>query len=331
MNKIIIFSVLLVNFAFANTTKCDEDSFEQVNITTFSGSHMNLKYQYCPYFKIEPIDYMGYQLLTIKVDNQLYTYKNNVSDNGYSSREMFYSKLGVFGIAEANTGNSPLTITYLTIKDNKLFLLGKITFERRMGNIIGEPYIENRSDETNKIIDNMFLLNKKNILGEYPLNFYESLLFIFADKFKQNISKYEINKLLIKLSEYPDLSNFYRQKIFFKDHSLCTYNKNLIEMDAFGCQIGNKQLSICYNYFDKGDLIYRYGNKNKIELELRKEISDQKVSINPLVFKKNIWHYEVNTSLDNAGILIKKNGKNITFLKCENDSAEPLIFDPIWD
>ncbi|WP_176700232.1 hypothetical protein, partial [Gilliamella sp. App2-1] len=112
---------------------------------------------------------------------------------------------------------------------------------------------------------------------------------------------------------------------------LCTYNKNLIEMDAFGCQIGNKQLSICYNYFDKGDLIYRYGNKNKIELELRKEISDQKVLINSLVFKKNIWHYEVNTSLENAGVLIKKNGKNIKFLKCENDSAEPLIFDPIWD
>ncbi|WP_237399246.1 hypothetical protein, partial [Gilliamella sp. Pas-s27] len=98
MKKIIIFSVLLANFAFANTTKCDEDSFEEVNVTTFSGSHINLKYQYCSYSKTEPINYIGYQLLTIKVDNQLYTYKNNVSDNEYSSRKMFYSKLGVFGV-----------------------------------------------------------------------------------------------------------------------------------------------------------------------------------------------------------------------------------------
>lgn len=331
MKKIIIIFILSMNFAFANTTKCDKDSVKKINITTFSGDNMNLLYQYCPYNNEESKDYDGYQLLTINVDNNSFTYTNNVIGNEYFGGEMFYSKLGIFGLIESNTGNSPLTITYLNIKDNNLILLGKITFERRMGNIIGEPIIENISNETIRIIDNIFVLNKKNILGEYFLNYYESFLFILADQFKQNLSKHEINRLLAKLANYQDLNNFYRQKIFFKDRSLCTYNEDLIEMDAFGCQIGNKQLSICYDYFNKSDLIYRFGNKNKIELELRKEISDHKVSINPLVFKKNIWHYEVNTYSDNAGILIKKNNENITFLKCENESVEPYILNPIWN
>ncbi|MCX8711352.1 hypothetical protein J3U57_02300 [Gilliamella sp. B3464] len=331
MKKIIIIFILSINFAFANTTKCDKDSVKKINITTFSGDNMNLLYQYCRYNNEESKNYDGYQLLTINVDNNSFTYTNNVIGNEYFGGEMFYSKLGIFGLIESNTGNSPLTITYLNIKDNNLILLGKITFERRMGNIIGEPIIENISNETIRIIDNIFVLNKKNILGEYFLNYYESFLFILADQFKQNLSKHDINRLLDKLANYPDLNNFYRQKIFFKDRSLCTYNENLIEMDAFGCQIGNKQLSICYNYFNRSDLIYRFGNKNKIELELRKEISDHKVSINPLVFKKNIWHYEVNTYPDNAGILIKKNNENITFLKCENESVEPYILNPIWN
>lgn len=331
MKKIIIIFILSMNFAFANTTKCDKDSVKKINITTFFGDNMNLLYQYCPYNNEESKNYDGYQLLTINVDNNSFTYTNNVIGNEYFGGEMFYSKLGIFGLIESNTGNSPLTITYLNIKDNNLILLGKITFERRMGNIIGEPIIENISNETIRIIDNIFVLNKKNILGEYFLNYYESFLFILADQFKQNLSKHEINRLLAKLANYQDLNNFYRQKIFFKDRSLCTYNENLIEMDAFGCQIGNKQLSICYDYFNKSDLIYRFGNKNKIELELRKEISDHKVSINPLVFKKNIWHYEVNTYPDNAGILIKKNNENITFLKCENESVEPYILNPIWN
>jgi hypothetical protein len=330
MKKIIIYFSLFINCAFAHNTECIRDDYEERRIETFAGSSIDLKYEYCKYPTNELMRFDGYQLLNIKMNNQFYTYSNKVSGNGYFGGKMFYSQLGVFGFIEATTGNSPLTITYLTLIDDTLVLLGKVTFQQQMGNIIGDPYIEDKNNRTNELIKKILVANKQYIFGEYAMNYYESLLFILLDKIEQHITKNEIKKWLSRLLVYPDIVNYYRQKLFFKNSSLCTYNEKTIEMDAFGCQINNKQLSICYNFFNKSDLLYRYGSRNKIELELNKEINKGEILTTPLIFNKDIWQYEVNTDSTNAGILVKKNGKRIAFLKCDNDTIEPFLFSPIW-
>lgn len=73
-------------------------------------------------------------------------------------------------------------MTQLTLIDNALVLLGKVIFQQQMGRIIGDPYIENKNNNTNELIKNMSRANKQYIFGEQAINYYKSLLFILFDK-----------------------------------------------------------------------------------------------------------------------------------------------------
>ncbi|WP_392561735.1 hypothetical protein RHO12_11525 [Orbus sturtevantii] len=329
-----LLSFLLLFFiafnSMPNANQCFEVENKEVKEILFQGTHVSFQYKYCEYDRNDTMTFEGKQSLDIKMNGQVYTYSNDVSGIGNFGGSMFFSTLGVFGLVDNTTGNSPISILYLTIVENKLVVLGQLTFEQNMGNIIGEPYIESRSDVTNFWVKKLLQSNQEYILGSPRLSFYEGLLFVLSDNLYKDMTMREFEKLSAKLSEYPDLINFYRQKIFFKNNSLCSYNENIIEMDAFGCKINNKQLSICYNYFDSGNLIYRYGDKDKIELELSREIQNDDLSTDTFIFQKNKWQYQVNTNPLAAGILIKNDGKTISFLKCNNNTIETLIFDPIW-
>jgi len=330
MIKSIISVSLLIFSIFANANPCIEKITKEIEDVLFQGTRVDFQYKYCEYSRNDPMTFEGKQSINIKINGQMYTYSDDVSGIGNFGGSMFFSTLGVFGLVDTTTGNSPISISYLTLIENKLVLLGQLTFEQNMGNIVGEPYIKSKNNVTNFWMKKLLQSNEEYIFGSNPLNFYEGLLFILSDNINKDMTINEFGKLSSKLLEYPDLINFYRQKIFFKNKSLCSYDENLIEMDAFGCKINNKQLSICYNYFDSGDLTYRYGNQSNIELELNREIQDGDMSADLFIFENNEWQYQVNTVPLDSGILIKKNGNIISFLKCDNDTIEPLIFNPIW-
>lgn len=336
MKKIVILLMLfLFSFSlFADERECRDDPSvsKDVKHILFQNKISDLQYKYCEYMKnnTDAPFFEGKQTIIFKFNNQLYHYSNDVAGIGFFGGKVFFSELGIFGLVDSTTGNEPITISYLTIIDNELVLLGKITFDQKMGNIIGEPNIENKNIKANNFVQKILQSNNKAILDNHPLNIYEGLLFILLDDIKQNISINDFNHLSYNLLKYPDLINFYRQKVFFNNKSLCTYDNDLIEMEAFGCQIGNERLSICYNYFDKGNLVYRYGNKDKIELELSKKINSIDLINDTFIFENGQWEYQVETKLPEAGIVIKNKGQQVSSLKCLNNTVEPLILNPIW-
>lgn len=326
----LLFLFIITFNSIANANQCIEVVNKEIKSILFQKADADFQYKYCEYPRNDLMTFEGRQSVNIKIDGKIYSYSDDVGGVGNFGGSMFFSTLGVFGLVSTTTGNSPISILYLTIIENKLVLLGQLTFEQNMGNIVGEPYIEGKSDITNFWIKKLLQSNQEYIYGSPALSFYEGLLFILSDDLDKDMTIGEFAKLSSKLSEYPDLINFYRQKIFFKNNSLCSYNENITEMDAFGCKVNNKQLSICYNYFDSGSLIYRYGDKSNLELELSREIQDDDISANSFIFQKNKWQYQVNTDPLDAGILIKNNGKTVSFLKCDKNTIEPLIFAPIW-
>lgn len=330
MIKTVFFVVSLFYSTISYCEPCIVVDSKESNNILFQEKLINFNYEYCEYIRHDLMSFDGKQSIVIHFNGETYSYTNNVSGLGNFGGEMFISDLGILGFIDTTTGNLPISILYLTILDNKLVTLGKITFDQNMGNIIGSPYIEDKNDITNLFIKKILHSKNEYIFGPHPLNFYEGALFALADDIDKDMTASEFGQLSYKLSERPDLINFYRQKIFFKNKSLCLYNEKVIEMDAFGCKVNNKQLSVCYNYFDTGDLIYRYGTVGNIELELTKKIQDINEETHSFIFDKNQWQYEIHTEPQNSGILLKKNGKTVSFLKCNNDSIEPLIFSPIW-
>lgn len=330
MRVIILFFLFAIcGFTNANPVihngKCNNNSYLSTLDKVFKGDNIRLNYEYCEYPRNNSSFFEGFQSIKFEINGQIYIYSDNINGDGYFGGEMFYSELGVFGIVERFTGNLPITITYLSFLDNNLTLLGKITFEQEMGNIIGNPIIDSENNNTDVFIKKILLSNKEYFLGEGTLNFYEAMLLVLDGDLKKNLSIEEFNQLSLKLLDFPDLINFFRQNIFFKESSLCKSEENIFEMIAFGCRIKNKVLSICFSYFQPEQLIYRYGDKNKIELQLYQGINENEILTNIFKFPKGIWQYEVYTEPYRSGILIKKDEKDISFLKCDDDIIEPVI------
>jgi hypothetical protein len=322
MKKKIIFIILFyLNFPLYAQI-CSETKSNDLKGQFINGDKFNGKYTYCRFSKpeegiISQID------LNLDIDGNV----NNYIYIGGMNPSIEISDLGIISIFDKFGGmQSPAKITYLTSKNKKLIKIGEIYLDFSLGQVT-DYSIENIDDNTDKFIETILSKKQDSFINKATLSYTDYfILFLAKNLLKTNIDTVWQDKFYTKLLSmgYEDIITLYNQNIFYKDSTLCKKSQN--EKDAFGCRIGNNQLSICYNYVTH-NLLYRFGNKSNIKLELIKELTNQDGNAHIITFVNKNTQYLINTQPKNESIQIIQNGKRLNNYKCEKNSVEPMMLN----
>ena len=121
------------------------------------------------------------------------------------------------------------------------------------------------------------------------------------------------------------------------------------ETVSFSCGFKSKSVSVCRN--DEGALIYRFGKKDNIELELESDIHFSRTAYSGggegnLTFHNGKYKYVIYSSISNgdwrddgtrekierAGIYVVKDEKLLKDIQCQSFSGKSFIHDlPVYE
>ncbi|KFA58871.1 hypothetical protein A9G48_10635 [Gilliamella sp. wkB18] len=320
MKKLFVF-IILFYFSFPLFAQiCKETKSNEIKGQFINGDYFEGKYNYC-------------RLINPKEDN---ISQINLNINGTSNSYIYVgggnptietSNLGVISIFDKLGGmESPAKITYLTRIDKNLIKLGEINLDYSQGQVINYS-IDNVNNKIDALSATFLEKIKQSFINNTKLSYPDYfLLLLFDSTLVNDISSDWINKFYAKLNlmQHKDLINIYSQNIFFKNTTLCNKDKN--EKNAFGCQIKNRKLSLCYNYVNS-NLFYRFGTQSKIELELVKVIEDKDKKNSSISFANKDIDYVVDTKPGKEGIKIKRKEIQLYNFQCNPSTVEPMILD----
>ena len=322
MKKIYIFTILLFfNFPiFAQI--CKESKLNVIKGQFINGNNFEGKYIYCRLSNPEE-DKISQINFNLNIDGTI----NSYIYNGGGNPSIETSNLGVISIFDKFGGmESPAKITYLTSLNKKLIILGEINLDYSQGQVVSYS-IQNINDKLD-IMSSIFSEKIKhyfidNTQLSYPDYF---LLLLFNSFLEKNISKDWIKQFYKKLNliQHQDIINIYSQNVFFKNTTLCNKDKN--EKNAFGCEVNNTQLSLCYDYINS-KLFYRFGSQSKLELQLVKIIDDKDKKKSVITFTNKDTNYLVDTNPGKEGVRIKRKEMHFKKFECNPSTIEPMILN----
>ncbi len=322
MKKFYIFIILLFfNFPLLAQV-CKETKLNVIKGQFIDGNNFEGKYFYCRLINPEE-DKISQINFNLNIDGKI----NSYIYNGGGNPSIETSNLGVISIFDKFGGmESPAKITYLTSLNKKLIILGEINLDYSQGQVVSYS-IQNINDKIG-IMSSIF--SEKimhyfidNTQLSYPDYF---LLLLFNSFLEKNISKDWIKQFnqKLNLNQHQDIINIYSQNVFFKNTTLCNKDKN--EKNAFGCEVNNTQLSLCYDYINS-KLFYRLGSQSKLELQLVKIIDDKDKQKSVITFTNKNTDYLVDTNPGKESLKIKRREMQFKKFECNPNTIEPMILN----
>lgn len=324
MKKMILMIILFLSFS-VNAEICAEENTHFIEGTFTNNDSFYGEIVYCRFE--QPVeDKISKNTITIYIDGVA----NNYIYTGGLSPSIEISDLGVISIYDKYGGmQSPAKIIYLASQNKILIKLGEMNLNYNNG-LVSNYFIEDVNSSIDSFNSNLLKEKYNNFIGDLYLSYTDVFLLLLSkNALKKHTDFIWMKKFYLKLRSmhYQDIINLYNQNIFFGEQTLC--NQDRYEIGVFGCEIKNKQLSICYKS-ETQELLYRYGHKSKVELELKKNIDEIDKNLMIINFSNKNTDYIINTQQEYEGILIKRNGKLIGELKCTDNSIQPMILDGFY-